>query len=1112
MPDQLLTPSKISAFLDCAHYLTLRDRVDAGQVEVGGGAGSLAQLLMVKGLQHEQECLQYYRNQGLTVYEVPERRSTENFAQWTARVGNPLADGYDVVYQMPFIHDGMRGVADFLVRTPTEGGDYVYEPLDAKLARQSAKPAHVLQLCFYADALQALTGKAPEKLYIWLGSGRIESVRRESVQAYWRRLRTQLAKVLATPVEAEAEIATEPEPCAHCQFCEFAEVCEQDWRNDDSLVFVANILKPERVALVARGDDTMASLAEVTEAVDGIRPERLERLIAQADLQVRARHEPDELPPLRELPIAEDSIDGFKALPEPDDGDVFLDYEGHPFWKPDTGLFFMAGILARDELGEWRYEARWAHDRTEEAQLFEDLVEWLADRRTRFPGMHVYHYNHTERSSLERLVAEHDLSDAKVYEFVSSGLFVDLLAIIRKAMQIGIESYSLKQVEKLAGFDREDDLESGAGAVVEYDRYCHTGDPEALALIAEYNEDDVRATLAVRDWLVRKRPTDIEWRTPRLEPPEPSLDINAQVEALKAYPPESPQHLLGDLLGYWQREARVYFGQLMVKCAFETVVQLDSPDIIGGLVFEEFLTKPGKRDERARFRIPAQDLHPDVMRGGACVYAIDAEQCGYASFDRIEPDAEFVDVVWGDACKEAGVMPQALVLNEWVAVKPKDASLVQLANRVIDRETDTSDICLAMKLLCNEAPRLQGDAVSGFGDTVDEMKQWIARIDNSFIPIQGPPGTGKTYSGAHLIQELVLAGRRVGVTSNSHAAIDNLMRETAKRFKEDGNISKLCAIQKVRSKRDSVPGIDYATGSSKKFFQDQFNVVAGTTWLFANQQMQSRIDTLIVDEAGQLSLADVIACVQSTKNIVLLGDPQQLAHVSQAVHPNDSGVSVLTHVLRDHPTVTPDRGVFLSETRRMHPDVCNFISSQFYDGRLNSYSDCATQSTTLGTGLRWVQARHSGCSTSSDEEAGLVADLVKRLLGEKWTDKHGQERAMTTSDVLVVAPYNDQVNLLHETLDSEPVTTGVRVGTVDKFQGQEAPVVIFSMASSTGEDIPRGVEFLFSKNRLNVAISRAKCLAYLVCTDELLNTRARTIEEMELISAVNAFVEQAEAV
>ena len=396
----------------------------------------------------------------------------------------------------------------------------------------------------------------------------------------------------------------------------------------------------------------------------------------------------------------------------------------------------------------------------------------------------------------------------------------------------------------------------------------------------------------------------------------------------------------------------------------------------------------------------------------------------------------------------------------------------------------------------------QGLLVGGYHELCD----WVPQLSGSYLPVQGPPGTGKTFTGAHVIHTLVQQGKRVGITAMSHQAIDNQMQAVVDRFAEEG--SPLRAAR--RAKTGPVDGVDYLN-TNKKVAVGEYDVVAGTPWLFASTDMRANpVDVLVVDEAGQLGLADTLAASISAHNVLLLGDPQQLPQVAQASHPNRSGVSALEHLLGEGvQTFPPEQGVLLDTTWRMHPDVCQFISDVMYEGRLTSETSCAVQATAAGTGLRWIRADHTGRSTESPEEAALVAATIRGLVGTEWTDRHGEKRPLTVDDVIVVTPYNDQRRLLTAALQSDPATSGVEVGTVDKFQGREAAVVIFSMATSSAEFMPRNADFLFSKNRLNVAISRARCLAYLICTDDLLDTRARDVEQMTLISALCSFVEHA---
>ncbi len=1114
MAQRTLTPSKITAWLDCAAYLDLKHQVDEGlRDKPPAGMNSFARLLADKGLAHEEACLQDYLDRGLRVRTIPDRLPRESFAAWVTRIGDPLADeDWDVLYQVPLMHDGIRGIADFLLRVVAPDGSVSIEPVDAKLARQAAKPGHVLQLSFYAEAIKAATGTRPERMHLWLGSGQVESLLVVDFRAYWQRLRGRLARVLDLDVTTGTAV---PEPCDHCGFCEFAEVCDHTWREQDSLVYVAGLRSADRALLQEASVHTLAALADQQVAVAGVPEQRQARMVTQARLQRQARGQAEgEPPPYLLIEAGEEPVwgHGLALLPQPDDGDVFLDFEGHPFWRPDTGLFFLLGLIERSAHGTWEYRTWWAHDQAQEGQAVADLVAYLQQRRGQFPGMHVYHYNHTERSSLERLAAQHGVAEVALADLVETGAFVDLLVVARNATQVGAESYGLKVLERLTGYQRGHDIDQGAGAVVEYERWMATGTADALDAIAAYNEDDVRATRAVRDWLVQHRPAELPWRPAVLDPADDIPELDARVEQLHAAGPDTPEHLLGDVLGYWRREWKAYLAPRLATCAADTEDLLEDPTVLAGLepvgLIERLGAKGTPLTPAMRFRFPAQEC--DDIDKAVLLPVVDGPP-GYASVSRLDADAREVDLLWTDKLAERGVLPTVLSANGWISPNPKPAALSELADAVLDPAATPNPV--AMALLRRDLPRFLpggGPASGVFTDDLEDMLAWTTTLDGTCVAVQGPPGTGKTYRGARQIHALLSAGKRVGITAFSHHAIDNLLDAVVELFRERGEQHLLHAVKKTGAAGPGPLADVTYTASNKAAAKTDFNLVGGTTWLFSGPDLTSQpVDVLVVDEAGQLSLADTLAACRSAKNLLLLGDPLQLPQVAQASHPGSSGGSALQHLLGDAVTMPADRGVFLTETRRMHPDVCTFISDNIYESRLTSHASCAVQATEYGTGLRWLQAEHQGCSTSSAEEVELVHAEIRRLLGTTWVNQHGAASPLTVRDFLVVAPYNDQVDLLRQRLDADPVTRGVAVGSVDKFQGRQSAVVLFSMATSGTADMPRSADFLFSRNRLNVAISRARCLAYLACTEELLDSRGRDVEEMRLISTLCSFAASA---
>ena len=1115
MVERLLTPSKITAWLECAHFLSLRNRAEAGQLLTEPRPlGSLADLLIAKGATHENDCLLDLENQGKSVYQVPGRNADETFVQWVARIGNPLERGFDVVYQMPFVQEGIRGIADFLVRVDDSDGQYCnYEPIDAKLTRVQAKPGHVLQLCFYADALEALTGQSPREMHLWLGSGEQESLLVDQYRPYWRRLRRQLTVLLNQDDIRD----TVPLPCDHCEYCEFQDLCEDQWRSQDSLVYVANLRPSDRDALESVGVRTVVELAGRKAPVAHVNDESLARLSRQASLQVRSRENPARAPEFELVDAGDDPKygHGFSFMPLPDDGDVFFDFEGHPFWTPQHDLFFLAGLYYHDPDGGWVYDARWAHDLDQQGVMIKALVEFLASRREEYPSMHVYHYNHTERSSLERLTRGTDI-EGLLTSLIKTGLFVDLYEVAKNALQVGTESYGLKYLERLTGFERHGGIEHGAGAVVEYERYMKSGDPAVLEEIARYNNDDVAATLALRDWLIERRPSEIPWRDAVLLDEDPGLDTDELVEGLQRFGEHSPEHLLGDLLNYWRRERSANTTPKFAQAASDFGALYDDRDFIANLRFQGFEDSVGSKGvvtKNAVFTWPAQVVDAGFKRQCSVLFTGIGVEQGYGYLPEVDLTRRVLKMRWRERYDELGGLPSVMTLDDYVSPREKPSVLFHLAEQILDPKEGDAPSRVSMALLARDRPRFElgcGPTNGLFSDDPDATLLWVGHLDESFVAIQGPPGTGKTYSGSHIIYQLIKDGKRVGITAMSHAAIDNLLVATHEVFVKHHDLASLRVFRGAAKPKDgALEGVRYS-GSSGEAESSSYNLIAGTPWLFSRAGMRAHpVDVLIVDEAGQLALADALASANSARNLILLGDPLQLAQVSQAEHPGGSGASVLEHVLGEHATMPASEGVFLTVTRRMHPSICAFISNQIYEGRLTSHPSCANQSTQFGTGLRWLEVHHASRSTDSIEEANIVADQIALMLGTPWTDESGYVAPLRGEDFMVVAPYNDQVRLLRERLDQTPGLGEVHVGTVDKFQGREAPVVFFTMTTSSSADMPRGPEFLFSRNRLNVAVSRARCLAYLVCTDTLLNSRARTIDEMRLIGTLSAFVEYA---
>jgi uncharacterized protein len=346
----------------------------------------------------------------------------------------------------------------------------------------------------------------------------------------------------------------------------------------------------------------------------------------------------------------------------------------------------------------------------------------------------------------------------------------------------------------------------------------------------------------------------------------------------------------------------------------------------------------------------------------------------------------------------------------------------------------------------------------------------------------------------------VRAGRTVAVTSTSHKAVENVLSAAKKSAPELP-----CA---KRAKRTPDPAAPWDQPKSNPALakwreeHDTGHLVGGTAWTFANAAVREEpFDLLIIDEAGQFALADALAVSMCAKNLLLLGDPQQLPQVVQGTHPAGAEASALGHLIGEADIMPPALGYFLDETRRMHPAVCEPVSKLSYAGRLRAHPSAAERALEdIPAGLYLAEVDHHGNTTRSVEEAAAVVDIVTSLNGRMWTD-HGSSRPLADTDIVVVAPYNLQARTVTRAL-ADAGFPGVRVGTVDRFQGQEAPVVITTMTSSSALDLPRGLDFLLSRNRLNVALSRAQVLAVLVCSAKLVEADIRTVDQMRLVAGM----------
>jgi AAA domain len=574
---------------------------------------------------------------------------------------------------------------------------------------------------------------------------------------------------------------------------------------------------------------------------------------------------------------------------------------------------------------------------------------------------------------------------------------------------------------------------------------------------------------------------------------------------------QEAQWILAQILEWHRREDKVDWWEYFRLNGMIEDELLDEPEGTAGLVFERRLETTKRGVVIDRYRFPQQDTdldeQDDVFEPGS------EKPVAFAKVEAIDLKDTTIDLRKGVA--RANHHPQALFKHKKVGNPDAVDALIRLGVFVRDHGIDGSGPSRAARdLLLHLNPRLvQGSALRKSGEsTVEGARRVVLALDGGVLAIQGPPGAGKTFIGARMIVDLVRAGKRIGVTAISHKVIRNLLDEVIRAAAEE-KVQIRCMHRVTSKSAAGSAAIFEETNAAKaltSILNGDYDVVGGTSWVWAKEDLAGAIDVLVVDEAGQMSLANVLACAQSTKNLVLLGDPQQLEQPQKAAHPEGSDLSALEYLLESHDTMPDDRGLFLGETWRLHPTICSYTSDLFYEGKLASHTTLATQVLSgptpfEGAGLFYVPVEHEGNQNSSLEEAECVAAIVAGLVapGITWTNRFGETKPMHLNDILIVAPYNAQVSEISRLIPE------ARVGTVDKFQGQEAPVVIYSLATSRPDEAPHGMEFLFNRHRLNVAISRARSVSILVGSPRIFEPDCRTPQQMRMANAFCAYLERA---
>lgn len=1104
----IFSATDLSNYINCKHLSSLNKEAALGNLKKPVYKNRVTEMLQQKGIAFEQAFLSKLEDEGKIIVSIDQK---EPGARQKTIAG--MQAGADVIYQARLELDNWQGWADFLIRVevPSKLGAWSYEVLDTKLATET-KAGTILQIALYSQMIAELQGRLPENMHVKKPDG-TASYRVDEYIAYVRHVKKRFLESVSNNQE------TYPDPVNHCDLCNWWEVCNKKRRADDHLGFIAGMGTAQIKEVRSHQVNTLQQMAELALPIPFVPAKgsavTYYKLREQARLQLQSRVQ--NRPVYEMLPLI--GGEGLFKLPMPSHWDIYLDLEGDPLVDP-SGREYIFGWFHQGQ-----YEIIWAETEELEKLGFEQFIDIAMGIRAVHPEMHIYHYGAYETSAYKRLMGKYATRENEMDQLLRSKTFIDLYGIVKHSLRAGVERYSLKDLEKYHGYIREMDLRTLSGFKADYEFLLETNrlviaTEKMRDVIQLYNQDDCISTKSLHEWLERERQVMVDAGEdiprPELKPGDPSEKITEHQKRIKpifdallyGVPPENRDEIqqakfvLAHMLDWYRREDKSFWWEYFRILDLPEDELLDEKLVLTGLEFTGDI-KPEKRSFVYCYNFPVQE---SGIKKGHNVKDRNEIAAGQIF------DIDFINgKVWiKKGPKILDQHPTSVYYLENFSASDKEESIINFATWVLDNGLENPDPVLSCgrELLLKNNPRTTSPVIRT-ADHVATAIDWANKLDNSVLPIQGPPGSGKSYTASHMILQLINDNKKIGITALSHKVINSLLWKVYEHADEEGVAIKI--MQKVAA--DNVEAFPWDTLKESQAVAssvNKYDVIAGTTFMWSLPSFFESVDYLFVDEAGQLALIDTLAISQAAKNLILLGDPQQLKQPQKGVHPEGTEVSALEHILNGNKTITREQGLFLSETYRMHPNICAFDSELFYEGKLNPVPRLINQrlegnTRFAGSGLFYESVIHQGNTNRSVEEADAIIHIINELCkGDVyWNDEDNDQFLLTKEHIKIITPYNAQVNDLIERIP------GIAIGTVDKFQGQEAPVIIFSMATSTPEDAPRGMEFLYSPNRFNVAVSRARAVFILVSSPAIFEAECKSPAQIRLANPFCRFLELA---
>lgn len=1099
------------------------------------------------GNMHEARQLERYKNQfGDQVVELdrPDYGSNketleEQMLELSRLTRQALESKKQVIFQGTFYDGVFQGFADFLVLQD----DGTYAVFDTKLARK-AKITALVQIAAYADQLRKWQIPVSNQAHLILGDNSVSSHNLSDITPLYLKKRDEMLMLIA---DRTSNWHNQGQPiqwddnrypaCGRCL------ICEPEIERTDDVLIVAGMRLEQRTKLRASGIKTLEDLAETQlTKISDMSARTFASLRAQARAQAQTRKNDKASVPYYHVFNAQ----ALSAIPPQDSGDIFFDFEGDPLYNEGSvwGLDYLFGWVDENK----KFFPLWAHNLDQERSAFVEFVQYIKQRRADHPNMHIYHYAAYEKTHLLSLAARYGVEEDYVGQLLADNVLVDLYPIVRRAITVGSHSYSLKKLEPI--FVRNEEREgvtNAADSVVEYANYCDlvAEGQEAKAKvklkdIEDYNAYDCRSTLGLRNWLAdeaKKHNVLLSGSKPIVERESVVEEADPLYENLMALISEVPLAqrtnddtavaLAAAAIDFHRRETKAFWWEHYRRLEQPMDEWENDKDVF--VVEQCEVISDWGIPENSRARLMRRTLKLQTKPGPGSkvkigeqkwmLYPAEAELIpskdnpGYLRYSKVTiTDIELDTVLWVEEvlAREGQAYdyePLAVVPGQPIDTKNLKSAIQAWGEQILETYPDFK-ADPALDILRRDSSRDEAFAELDISQTYRTITDSILGLNDSFLAVQGPPGAGKSFNGGKVIGELVMRhGWKIGVVGQSHSTVENLLKSVHKNGEVPAN---LIAKPGPKNHDGATEALPWVVIDDDKKKNEEFRefiearsayVIGGTAWDFVHRARVGfkELDLLVIDEAGQFSLANTIAVSTSAKRLLLLGDPQQLPQVTQGMHPEPVDGSSLGWLAGDEDVLPKEFGYFLPATFRMNPELCSVVSSNWYSSRLGSVAP-TRKLEGLDAGFYPLTVSHFGNSTSSDAEADRVIELINNLKDKTWlADSYHGSLIDAPENIIVVAPYNAQVQLIRRKLDLAGFDS-IPVGTVDKFQGQEAAVAIISMTASSADEVPRGLEFLLMPNRLNVAISRAKWAAFLLHSPALLNYKPTNVENLRLIS------------